>query len=360
MAGGGLKIFNSNNQLSNQVGADSGDSAGSITNTATANPTANVTNSYLRIGDRGIRLVKIDIDDYLKNQLLVRDFTTEEVRSKLREKSIRSMSKFTAYQVSKGKLNSSYAQTSPGSFGRIRTTTNPQPQRPVNPIGEIKGLTRVQTFKTTRGKTRYDIIPPSEYLRNMDGIITPNTKINYGTSISKFIGANDTGDFTKAENKNQIAKNLFIHSELMKTVSSSGPHPTAFENYRLEVVEGFYAKELYGIGTPGGLETEIFDPDGILDLRTKGRAVVYQLVDLNGNIDGEATYDLAAAWAEVGYFDRLTLDYDIYNPDGSLFVQLIVETPNITKFSNIPFSKKIRTMFNNTVQSNDALVEIKL
>ena len=146
----------------------------------------------------------------------------------------------------------------------------------------------------------------------------------------------------------------------MKTVSSSGPHPTAFENYRLEVVEGFYAKELYGIGTPGGLETEIFDPDGILDLRTKGRAVVYQLVDLNGNIDGEATYDLAAAWAEVGYFDRLTLDYDIYNPDGSLFVQLIVETPNITKFSNIPFSKKIRTMFNNTVQSNDALVEIKL
>ena len=66
LGSGSLSIFSSAGALLNQVGADSS-SGGSITETATANPTANVTNSYLRVGDRGIRMVKIDIDDYLKN-----------------------------------------------------------------------------------------------------------------------------------------------------------------------------------------------------------------------------------------------------------------------------------------------------
>ena len=359
LGSGSLSIFNSAGTLVNSVGA-SGGGGGTINETATANPTANVTNSYLRVGDRGIRMVKIDIDDYLKNQLLLREFSVEDVRSKMREKSIRGMAEFTAHQVSKNKLNPSFAQTSPGSYGRIRATSSPQPQRPVNPIGEIKGITRVQTFKTTRGKARYDVIPPAEYLTNINGIVTPNTQINYGTSMGKFIGANDTGDFNKVDDKNQLAKNYFIHSELLKTVTSSGPHPTAFETYRLEVVEGFYAKELYGVGAPGKLESETLSTDGILDLRTKGRAVVYELVDKEGKIDLDATYDLAAAWAEVGYFDKLTLDYDVYDPSGVLNAQLIVETPNVTSFNDILFKRKITTTFNNTVQSNDALVEIKL
>ena len=358
--GASISIYNSVGDLLVDGSGGGGSGSGSITHTSTANPTEGMTNSYLTVGDRGIRKIHIDVNDYLKNQLLLRDFSIEDVRSKMREKSIRDMAEFTAHQVSKNKLNSSFAQTSPGSYGRIRSTSAPQPQRPVNPIGEIKGITRVQTFKTTRGKAKYDIIPPAEYLTNINGAITPKTQINYGTSMGKFIGGNDTGDFNKVDDKNQLAKNYFIHSELIKTVTSSGPHPTAFENYRLEVVEGFYAKELYGIGAPGKLEDETLTGDGILDLRTKGRAVVYELVDKEGKIDLDATYDLAAAWAEVGYFDKLTLDYDVYDPSGVLNAQLIVETPNITSFNDILFKRKITTTFNNTVQSNDALVEIKL
>ena len=362
-SGGSLKVFSSNNELLNEVGGGDGeDSDNTITNTKTAMPTLNVANSYLEASDRGIRKVKIDVDDMLKNKMLVRNMSTADVRSKMREKSIRDNAEFTAHQISKGKLSTGYANGAPGSYGRVRTTSSANAQRGVNPLGEVSGVTKVRQYKTNRSKFTYDVIPEGQYLSNMEGIVTTSTRINYATSLGKFVGGNDTGDFNKLnlQDKQQIAKNLFIHSELMKTVSSSGPHPTAFEEFRLEVVEGFYAKELYGIGGPGKLTAETLEPNGILDLRTKGRAVVYELVGADGKVDFEATFDLCKAWAEVGYFDKLTLDFDTYNPDGSLNAQIIVETPNVTDFSNIRFKRVVATSFNNNIQGDDILLEIKL
>ena len=149
-------------------------------------------------------------------------------------------------------------------------------------------------------------------------------------------------------------------SEMMKVVSNSNHTPTEFETYSLDVVEGYYAPETYGIGPPGKLQEEKLTANSILDLRNKGRALVFELRDQKGNIDLEATFDLAIAWSEVGYFDKLTLDYDSYDPFGDLNVQLILEIPNITSFTDIRFKRDVQTLFNNNVQSNDALVEIKL
>jgi len=103
--GAGISIFNSVGDLLVD-GSGSGSGGGSITHTATANPTTGMTNSYLTVGDRGIRYVYIDVDDYLKNELLVRDYSTEEVRSKMREQTNRDFGEFTAYQVASGVLNS--------------------------------------------------------------------------------------------------------------------------------------------------------------------------------------------------------------------------------------------------------------
>ena len=97
-----------------------------------------------------------------------------------------------------------------------------------------------------------------------------------------------------------------------------------------------------------------------LDLRNKGRALVFELRDQKGEIDERATFALAVAWSEVGYFDKLTLDYDTYNPAGDLNVQIILEIPNINSFTDIRFKRNVQTLFNNTVQANDALVEVFL
>jgi len=318
----------------------------------------------LTVSDRGIRKVKIDIDDYLKNQLLVRNFSTEEVRSKMREQTNRDFSEFTAYQVASGVMNANYANAVPREYGRIAVTSTSQSQRGVNPLGQVSGVAKVQKFKTGERKVKWNIVPELKFKNNILGTITTNTIINHDTSMGKFIGTDDHGRFNALimdnSAKQQIAKNYFVMSELMKTVSNSNHTPTEFENYSLKVVEGYYSPETYGIGPPGKLQAEKLTSNGILDLRRKGRALIFELHDQTGNIDLNATFDLAQAWSEVGYFDKLTLDYDSYDPFGDLNAQIIVEIPNITSFTDIRFKRDVQTLYNNNVQSNDALVEIKL
>jgi len=366
-----LSIFSSNNDLLKEVGGTvnidqqfgTDDSAeASIGFTATANPTLALTNSYLEVSDRGVRKVKVDIDDYLKNQLLVRSYSTDEVRSKMREKTNRDFGEFTAYQVASGVINANYANVIPGEYGRVAVTSSAQPQRGVNPLGQVAGVAKVQKYKTGKRKVNWNIIPELKFKNNILGTVTTNTLINHNTSIGKFIGTDDHGKFNLLSNpaKQQIAKNYFIISELMKTVSNSNHTPTEFENYSLKVVEGYYSPETYGIGPPGKLQQEKLSDGGILDLRNKGRALVFELNDQTGNIDLNATFDLAKAWSEVGYFDMLTLDYDSYDPFGTLNAQIIIEIPDITSFTGIRFKRDVQTLYNNNVQSNDALVEIKI
>ena len=360
LGGAGISIFNSVGTL--LVDGSGASGGGSITHTSTANPTEGMTNSYLTVSDRGIRKVHIDVDDYLKNELLVRKYTTEEVRSKMREQTNRDFAEFTAYQVASGVLNANYANTAPGEFGQVSVTSKAQSQRGVNNLGQVRGVAKVQKFKTGERKVKWNIVPELKFKNNMLGTVNTNTIINHDTSIGKFIGTDDHGKFNALPNadKSQLAKNYFVMSEMMKVVSNSNHTPTEFESYSLEVVEGYYAPETYGIGAPGKLQEEKLTANSILDLRNKGRALVFELRDQKGKIDLEATFALAIAWSEVGYFDKLSLDYDSYDPSGELNAQLILEIPNITSFTDIRFKRNVQTLYNNTVQSNDALVEIKL
>jgi hypothetical protein len=76
-------------------------------------------------------------------------------------------------------------------------------------------------------------------------------------------------------------------------------------------------------------------------------------------MDPEVTFDLACNIAEIGLFDKLTLDYDIFNPDGSMNVQIIIETPIVTKPESVTFKRLVQTTFNNGLQSADSLVELE-
>ena len=357
----GISIFDA---VGNILVDGSGSGGGGATNnhTATANPTAGMTNSYLTVSDRGIRKIKIDIDDYLKNQLLLRNYSVEEVRAKMRDKNNRDFSEWTAYQIASGVLNANYANNVPSSFSSIVLTNQPQERRGLNSIGQVEPLSVVQKYKSAQLKVKFNILPELKFKNNMSGIITQNTLINHDMSIGKFVGFDDHGEFNKLVNadKQQIAKNYFIITELMKLVSNNNHYPTELENHSLIVVEGYYSPEKFGIGSPNNIKTEVLTTNGTLDLRSKGRAVVLELRDQKGKVDKEATFQLAKIWSDVGTFDKLTLDYDTYNPNGELNTQIILEVPNITSFTNIKFARSVQTLFNNNVQSNDALVEIEL
>ena len=359
--GAGISIFNSVGDLLVD-GSGSGSGSGSITHTSTANPTEGMTNSYLTVSDRGIRKVHIDVDDYLKNQLLTRKYSVEEVRAKMRDKNNRDFSEWTAYQIASGVLNANYANNVPSSYGSIVLTNQPQERRGLNTMGQVEQLAIVQKYKPPQLKVKFNIAPEARFKNNMSGIITQKTLINHDTSVGKFVGFDDHGEFNKLLNadKQQIAKNYFVISELMKLISNSNHHPTELENHSLIVVEGYYAPEKYGIGSLEKRQTEVLTANSTLDMRSKGRAVVFELRDQKGKVDKEATFELAKIWSDAGTFDKLTLDYDTYDPNGELNVQIIIEVPNITSYSNIKFARNVQTLFNNNVQSNDALVEIEI
>ena len=70
-----------------------------IDDTATALPTADILKKYLEEGDNGVKQVKVDVDDYLKNILRLRKLSTADVRSKMRDPLNSNDGDFTTTQV---------------------------------------------------------------------------------------------------------------------------------------------------------------------------------------------------------------------------------------------------------------------
>jgi len=98
-----------------------------------------------------------------------------------------------------------------------------------------------------------------------------------------------------------------------------------------------------------------------------GNLVYYQVIGDNGTIDLERTYDVAKFWSQHLEFDELILDYDEYNPDGSLTSQIGLLMPNVPTNYNVIYKSQgqnetfndnsLLTMFNGAIQQIGALVE---
>ena len=323
--------------------------------TATALPTNSLLSSYLTQSDNGVKKVKIDIDSHLANSLKVRPLKPTEVRSKLRDDANLNNAEFTAAQIGAGNLSPSYnASTPPGGYGRVRSAGG-SCQRGSAPVGNATAERSTKTFRVEEPRKVFTL---SASNRIESESVTSRTRINGGFKLARFLGANDAGNFNDLSevDKKNIARNYYAHMELTKSIIGVRGK---YANHKLDVVEGYYAKELYGLGGPGGVEEETLTPGGLLDLRNKGRVVVYEIINENGEMDPDATFDVATDLAEVGMFDKLILDYDTFNADGSMNVQLIVEIPQINSDYKVTYKQEVETRFNNKLQASDSLVEIE-
>ena len=145
----------------------------------------------------------------------------------------------------------------------------------------------------------------------------------------------------------RLACQYVLHATAMKTINS-GIATKEFKDYRLQVSEGLYRAE----------DGEILDvTDGINYLMSRGRAVVYELIDMNGEIAIEKTFDLAVYWKDNLQFEKMILDYDNYNPDDSLNAQIILIMPEITPPWTVRYDNEVETRYNNISQSTNELIE---
>jgi len=178
--------------------------------------------------------------------------------------------------------------------------------------------------------------------------ITSATKLAPGVTIAKFLGAyGDRTSFNHVASKSsrlQIARNLYMQAEAMRIITGNTEN---FNDVRLIVSEGIFDLKTGDLG------------DAVMTKKGDGSLVYYQVVDREGNIDLEKTFDVAEYWKDYINFGTLYLDYDIYNVDGSLTAQIGLEFPTMPATFDVNFDRNVETYFNNELMSADELVEIK-
>lgn len=336
-------------------------SRGSITNTtvdtkATALPTGALLDGYLNRGDGGVRKIKIDEGDWIKNQI---DKTTAYAgissspvtptiaRSKLRDPANQNNSTFVSQATAEGSISPNWNRPTPIGIGRTVSGSS-TPKFGQERFGNTRVTNAADAFLPRN--LNVNLIPDPKYNPNFLSEITAKTKLTSGVSISKFMGSN--GDPTNLnfirnlEERKKLARHLYVHAEyIMKSVSTN---KTDFKDLRLIVAEGVYR--------PGPNET--ITPGSINDLKLKGRAIVYELVDANGNSDAAKTFDLAEYWKDTVYFDKMILDYDELDPDEELNAQIIIIMPEISEDFTGTFKRQVETYYNGKKLANGELVEV--
>ena len=186
------------------------------------------------------------------------------------------------------------------------------------------------------------------YNRKNQGQITSATKLGPGITIAKFLGA--YGDRTPFNHvisnsaRQLIARQLYLQSEAMRIINGNTEN---FNDIRMIVSEGIYQLR------------EGDKSDETMQKKSDGRLVYYQIIDQEGNINLEKTFDVAEYLKDYIKFKKLYLDYDMYNPNRKLTAQIGIEFPPVPESFDIAFNGEVETHFNNELMSKDELVEIK-
>lgn len=320
--------------------------------TATALPTAAILSDYLTKSANGVNRIKIDYNNHIKNQidksvdtggLSVKEVTTGIARSKLRDPANRSNSKFVGYSLSNGSICEKYDAPTPEGIGRIVSGADGTAAGGSTKLGTNTGT---GAFIPNR-ITDISVIPEPKYNPYQVENITSSTVLAPGISMAKFLGSSEDpstlNHIKSQEQRIEVAKYYYLHARIMKTVLDDTDQ---FKNFTLIVSEGMYR--------PGPQET--ITPDSINDLKSKGRAVVYSLIDQTGNHNLTALFDLAAYWKDTIAFDRLILSYDTI--DCKLNGRIIVVLPEIDDTWTGTYNRKVETEINNTKLSQGELVEV--
>tara|TARA_A200000159_G_scaffold21439_1_gene18291 strand:- start:12287 stop:12880 length:594 start_codon:yes stop_codon:yes gene_type:complete len=192
------------------------------------------------------------------------------------------------------------------------------------------------------------ILADPVYNPDLQSEINSATKLAPGITIAKFLGAyGDRTPFNHVVSKGsrlQIARNLYLQAEAMRIINGNTKN---FNTIRLIVSEGIFDLKSADLG------------DETMGKKGNGRLVYYQVINRDGNIDLEKTFDVAEYWKDYINFGTLKLDYDTYNTDKSLTAQIGLEFPNVPSSFDMNFDKKVETYFNNELMSSKELVEIK-
>ena len=327
------------------------------TNKTTVQPTNSVIKNDWFNSAYGIFKVAVDAGNVIYNSInrfvdyggvQNRTLTVSEVRSKLRNPAAQANEDFIGTALAENVLNTTYSNAVPLEIGSIvDDEPTPRTANPKEVFGKIKGA----EAKRFAGSVSNDIVtiqPNPVYDPRRKKTITERTKLARGINMAKFFGSHGdpiTMDHMFVEDRYETAKYLYLHAQIMRSVIEDEGD---FDEFRLIVSEGVYKPS----------ETETIAAGSVNDYRTYGRAIVYELRDRKGQIALKQTFKLAAWWKDSQQYEKMILDYDTYNVDGSLNAQIIVIMPELQDGYKASYQNRLETRYNNYVQATGELVEI--
>ena len=345
------------------LGAGAGSAQATVTITPAADsdtlePTTSVLNELLEKSTVAIKRVAIDtfggLFDRLNRKthyggLSTTDLTTRQVRSRLRDPNALNNEKFTNACQAEGVLSPFFTRQSILTTDRIvsgkKSLKIPSTiiGNPEKPMERFKGSPI--SVKTTTA------LPEPNFNPVFADEITSRTRLAPGITMATFLGGSgDPVTLTHILDDNvrlKLAKQYTLHARVLRSVNSFSAIKE-FKDFRLQVAEGLYRAE-------EGEELDV--SDGINFLMSRGRAVVYELINMKGEIAIEKTFDLAVYLKDTLNFEKLILDYDNYNPDGSLNAQIIIVMPEITPPWTVTYKNEVETRYNNFSQVTNELME---
>ena len=314
--------------------------------------TTDVMAEYLYKGGYGIQKIFVDKGDHLKGAydktrdtggVTKRILNTNEVRARMRDAGHRENGKFPQYQSSAGTINPKYNNPVPAS---VKMVVDPKKVTVTGrnvAVGAKDSKARVKPEPNLKAPISVD---PRFNPASADQILT-TTKLTRSITLSQFVyGKGDPGKLDpnmRLEEKKQLVRNLIPHANMVQRIRDN---QDMFKGYNIEIIEGVYVKE----------PEETITQDGILDLRTQGRAVVYEVIGPNGLIDKDKTFDLAVWLSANIRYDEILLDYDELDPRGQgedHNVQIIVIMPVVKEDFTADFQMKTGTLFNNINQGKE-------
>ena len=238
----------------------------------------------------------------------------------------------------------------------------------------VERASKIVTPKNRQASARVHCADPVYNVDRYDTPIVSSTRLSRGSTVGKFLGA--PGSRASMEmiplqkDRLDLARNWYLHAWLMEGVNQS----REFQNYRLQVLEGYY-HPAKGIREEGQSAKEYWrEPfkkeDGtnaqrsivrggyeINELKHQGRAVVYQVLNSRGKVDYGAGFEMALYIRDTFFYDQLSLDYDMTRPDFVMQQSLIVVMPKCEKDYRLNFEMKYCTYFNRNNIGGD-LIEI--
>ena len=350
------------------LGASAGSAQSTVSFTEAADsdtqkPTKSLMNGALENSTVAIKRVSIDDDKALFNQLnrlehyggvSNTDLNTAQIRSKLRDPNNARNQVFIGACIADGTLSPHVSRLSPAALGRT-VGKDKVAVRGGKPFGRSKNPTKLyKSNKITDVRTDYYVDPKFNPVNQVSvgNPITNRTRLAPGISMAKFVSAHgDPVTLTHILDDNErlrLAKQYVLHADVLKLINSSSA-PLQFKNFRLIPIEGLYRAE-------SGENLDV--SDGINYLMSRGRTVVYELINNKGEMAVEKTFDLAVYFKDNLNYEKMILDYDNFNPDDSLNVQIIITMPEITPPYTVTYKNNFETRYNNITQATNELIEV--